>query len=173
MDLLFHQQMAHVLANASPWSTKVCSKSFNQPEPKKLSQAGRGSHIKSVFLHNWPCVWSLGWKILLSFEIQLKLLPIDCPWLCCSTPSSLPQLNIPHLKKKIWTDAGFNTGGLGVPALSCKVGSQTEIKRDPLWELALVWEIALTLCGVTWLWNYMCTVLPCKALCLSVRVCVH
>ena len=49
---------------------------FPAARAEKLSQAGRGSHIKSVFLHNWPCVWSLGWKTLCLFLKATKTLSL-------------------------------------------------------------------------------------------------
>lgn len=57
------QQVAREFANPPPGSTKVSSGFSQQPDQKNLVRRGEEATL-NLFLHNWPCVWSLGWKTL-------------------------------------------------------------------------------------------------------------
>lgn len=61
--LSFIQQVAQVFANPTARSTKVSSRFSHQPDQKNLVRRGEEATL-NLFLHNWPCVWSLGWKTL-------------------------------------------------------------------------------------------------------------
>lgn len=61
LDSSFLQQVAHGFVNHAPRSLKMFSGFSLQPDQKNVVRRGEEATL-NLFLHNWPCVCSLGWK---------------------------------------------------------------------------------------------------------------
>lgn len=149
-----------------PRSFKIFPGFSQQPNQKNLVRRGEEATL-NLFLHNWPCVCSLGWKTVFLKATKTLFLTWTKFHCCYCTPSqlwnlvSMPVMRMQKNKKKRFLvcrdDPGtlIRTSKCVVPCARMHLHNRTIITSDPLCELAPVWEITLSPCGMMWPWNYM------------------
>lgn len=134
---------------------------FSAAKPEKFSQAGRGSYIKSVSAQLALCLLP-GMEDCLSKGNQNSVFNLNqvSLLLLYSVSAVKPRFHANHAsvknKKKRFLvcrhdpDTLIETSKRVVPCACMRLHNRTIITSDPLCELAPVWEITLSPCGMMW-----------------------
>lgn len=134
---------------------------FSEAKPEKFSQAGRGSYIKSVSAQLALCLL-LGMEDCFSKGNQNSVFNLnEVSLLLFSASAVKPRFHASHAnvkkKKKRFLvnrhepDTLIRISKREAPCACMHLHNRTIITSDPLCELAPVWEITLSPCGMMWL----------------------